>query len=953
MTNPLLQLTQAGQSVWLDFVQRNILDDGTFRSLIEDDGVAGVTSNPSIFEKAIAGSRDYDAALGALVEDADSEVADLYERLAAADIRAAADQLRPLYDRRGGRDGFVSLEVSPYLAMDAEATVAEARRLWRAVGRPNLMIKVPGTAAGVPAVRQLISEGINVNVTLLFSLGAYRAVSEAHLAGLEARLAAGGDIARVAGVASFFVSRIDAKVDEAIDRRLAAGVDTLDDTATLAHLRGKVAIANAKVAYQHYLSLIASPRWKALAAAGAQPQRLLWASTATKNPEYSDVLYVESLIGPDTVNTIPPKTLDAFRHHGRVRPTLVEHVDAAALALADAERLGLDLDGVTEALVEDGVRQFADAADSLLAAVAEKRLKALGERLNAQSLRPSPTLEAAFADGLERARAEGWSRRLWAKDAGLWTGGDEARWLNWLEAGRGERVDLTTLEAFQAAVKARDFSHILLLGMGGSSLGPEVFAETFGVQPGFPRLLVLDSTDPAQVARFASQIDPARTLYIVASKSGSTLEPDILHRYFFDLAARALGAQTAAAQFVAITDPGSKLEATAKADGFWRVFSGDPNIGGRYSVLSNFGLVPAAAAGVGVAAFLDAARVMARACGASAPATANPGVDLGVLLGCAAKAGRDKLTVLASHGVADFGAWLEQLVAESTGKRGLGVIPVDAEPPGEAAAYGADRIFAYLRLNDRDQPELDTLARDLEEAGHPVVRIQLADRGKLGQEFFRWEIATAVAGAVIGIHPFDQPDVEASKVETRALTEQYAKTGALAPQTAVFADGDIRLFADAANAQALAATVGAEGGLEAWIGAHLARAGVGDYVALLAYIDRDHPHIQALARMRRRIRDARRLATAVGFGPRFLHSTGQAYKGGPNSGVFLQITADAARDLAVPGGELSFGLILAAQAQGDLQVLNARHRRALRVHLGADVTAGLARLERAVDHALG
>jgi transaldolase/glucose-6-phosphate isomerase len=724
------------------------------------------------------------------------------------------------------------------------------------------------------------------------------------------------------------------------------------DRTDLERLRGEVAIANAKIAYQHYQSLIASPRWAALAKAGARPQRLLWASTGTKDPAYSDVLYVESLIGPDTVNTLPPATLDAFRDHGRVAQTLTEDVAGAADILATAERLGLDLKGVTTTLVDEGVRQFADAADSLYGAVAQKRAEALGDRLNGQHLSPSD-VAPAFAAGLEHARVEGWPRRLWTKDASLWTGGDEARWLNWLDAGRGERVDLAALEAFQAAVKARGFAHILLLGMGGSSLGPEVIGETFGARPGFPRLLVLDSTDPAQVGRLEAQIDPASTLYIVASKSGSTLEPDILHRYVHAAAVEALGAQEAGSRFIAITDPGSKLEKTAADQSFWRVFQGDPNIGGRYSVLSNFGLVAAAAIGLDVKTFLDATQVMTRACGPSVPPAQNPGVALGVLLGEAAKAGRDKLTVLASDGLADFGAWLEQLIAESTGKQGQGIIPIDAEPVGAPNVYGPDRLFVHLRLGERDQPALDAAVRDLEEAGHPVVRITLASRDLLGQEFLRWEIATAIAGAVIGVHPFDQPDVEASKIETRALTEAYERTGRLDERTPIFERDGFHLYADEANAQALKGAVGGGERLEAWLAAHLARAGDGDYVALLAYIDRDPAHVAALTRIRRRIRDAKRLATGVGFGPRFLHSTGQAYKGGPDTGVFVQITADPARDLAVPGGAFTFGVVEAAQAQGDLQVLNDRGRRALRLHIPGDIGEGLARLEQAINRALG
>jgi transaldolase/glucose-6-phosphate isomerase len=949
MSNPLLQLSDAGQAVWLDFIERKILDDGSFRKLIDEDGLKGVTSNPSIFEKAIGESADYDAPLKAFVQSSDGETAEVFEHLAIADIQAAADQLRPVYDRLDGRDGFVSLEVSPYKAMAAEATIAEARRLWAAVDRPNLMIKVPGTGPGVPAIRQLIADGININITLLFALEAYDAVAEAYLAGLEDRRAAGKSIAGIASVASFFVSRIDTQIDAAIDARLKAGAGA--DEAALKKVRGQVAIANAKIAYQHYLDLIKTPRWKVLAAAGAAPQRLLWASTGTKDPAYSDVLYVETLIGADTVNTMPPKTLEAFREHGSVRQSLTEDVEGAHAILASAEKLGLDLAGVTSRLVVDGVRQFADAADKLYGAVAEKRAKVLGPRLNSQTITLSEDLKGPVKAALEKARAEGWPRRLWARDASLWTNQDEAKWLGWLPAALGERVDVAALKAFGDEVHAAGFSHVMLLGMGGSSLGPEVLAETFGTQAGHPRLLVLDSTDPAQIARFEAQIDPAHTLFIVSSKSGSTIEPDILHRYFLGKVEQALGGGKGGANFVAITDPGSKLEATAKAQGFRAVFLGDPAIGGRYSVLSNFGMVPAAAAGIDVSAFLKSAKVMADACGPNTPPAANPGVELGLVMGAAALIGRDKLTLIASHGLTDVGAWLEQLVAESTGKRGKGIVPLAGEPIGAPGVYGADRLFAYLRLNDHDDAAQDAAVRALEAAGQPVVRITLASRDQLGQEFVRWEVATAIAGAVLGINPFDQPDVEASKVKTRALTADYEKNGAQTPETPVFEDHGVAVFADERNADAIGGSAG-DKSLAAWLKAHFASARAGDYIGFLAYLDRDHPHVALLDDLRRRIRDKTGRATVVGFGPRFLHSTGQAYKGGPNTGVFVQITHDVASDLAAPGQKYSFGVVEAATAQGDLAVLIERDRRVLRIHLGPDVEAGLKALANAVEQAL-
>jgi transaldolase / glucose-6-phosphate isomerase len=478
-----------------------------------------------------------------------------------------------------------------------------------------------------------------------------------------------------------------------------------------------------------------------------------------------------------------------------------------------------------------------------------------------------------------------------------------------------------------------------------------VIAETFGPQRGHPELLVLDSTDPAQIKSFERRVDPARTLYIVSSKSGTTLEPNILMQYFWASAEAKLGKGKAGAHFVAVTDPGSKLEAEAKARGFRQVFHGEPSIGGRYSVLSKFGLVPAAAMGVDVAKLLDGAATMARSCDASAPPAQNPGVALGVVMGTAAKAGRDKLTILASPGLADFGAWLEQLVAESTGKHGRGIVPVDGELLGPPDAYGKDRLFVDLRLAAEQDGGNDLRLKALAQAGHPVVRIEVADAYAIGQEFFRWEIATAVAGAITGIDPFDQPDVEASKIKTRELTDAYEKSGKLPAERPLVEDRGIALYADAKNGDALASAA-REKTLAAWLKAHFARVKPGDYCAFLAYIERNPKHIAALTELRALVRDRTHAATCVGFGPRFLHSTGQAYKGGPNSGVFLQITCDHPDDLPVPAQRYTFGIVEAAQARGDFDVLAERGRRALHVHLGYDVDAGLARLAEAIRHSL-
>ncbi len=946
--NPLQLLQSQGQSVWLDYVRRDLLKDGGLKKLIDHDGVVGVTSNPAIFEKAISSSDAYDPAIKIDVEKNGLDTANIFERLAIADIQSAADILKPVYDRTGGVDGYISLEVSPYIALKTDETIAEGRRLWKAVGRKNLMIKVPGTAAGVPAIRQLISEGVNINVTLLFAVDAYKAVAEAYIAGLEAFVAGGGDPKTVSSVASFFVSRIDSAIDKQIEAKLKDAKG--DDAAALESLLGKVAIANAKIAYVHYQDLIGSERWKKLEAKGAKRQRLLWASTGTKNPAYRDVLYVEELIGPDTVDTMPVATMDAFRDHGVAKDTITSGVDQARKTLADLARLGLDLDKVTADLVTDGVKLFADAADTLYAAVEDKRRTILSAGLNRIESALGTDQDAVTA-AIEDWRSAGKGRRLWARDAGLWTGADERKWMGWLDIVERQLASVGELIAFQEDVKKEGFTDILLLGMGGSSLGPEVLARSFPPVKGYPILHVLDSTDPAQIKSFENKIDLSRTLFIVSSKSGSTLEPNILKQYFFERAVEVVGADKAGSRFVAITDPGSKLEGVAKRDGFRKIFYGDPSIGGRYSVLSHFGTVPGAAMGLDIAKFLGSTLQMVHACNATVPPAVNPGIQLGCILGILGNAGRDKVTVVASPGIADFGAWLEQLIAESTGKIGKGLIPVDSEPLGAPSVYGTDRVFAYLRLDGAADAAQDAAVGALEKAGQPVVRISLAGADLLGQEFFRWEIAVAVAGSILGIDPFDQPDVEASKIKTRALTDAYEKSGALPAESPLFTDDGIALFADPANAEALKKSAKAET-LDAYVAAHLARLSKGDYCALLAYIDRQDRHIGVLTDLRRAIRDKRHVATCVGFGPRFLHSTGQAYKGGPNSGVFMQVTCDDASDLAVPDQTYSFGTVKAAEARGDFEVLAERGRRALRVHLGPNVDAGLARLGVAIERAL-
>ena len=557
-------------------------------------------------------------------------------------------------------------------------------------------------------------------------------------------------------------------------------------------------------------------------------------------------------------------------------------------------------------------------------------------------------LHAAVNASLEDWRSNNKVARLWQKDASLWSNTDENHWLGWLTIADEQFANLASFKQLAADVKKARFKHLLLLGMGGSSLCPEVLRMTFGKIAGFPELHVLDSTDPVQIKALEKKLDLKKTLCIVSSKSGSTLEPNIFKQYFFARVKKAVGEKLVGSRFIAVTDPGSKMQQVAESDHFWKIFTGVPSIGGRYSALSNFGMVPAAAMGMDLAKFLKSTLEMTKACGAGTAPDKNPGVLLGTILGVAANHGRDKITIITSPGIFDLGAWLEQLIAESTGKIGKGIIPVDREKLAKPAIYGNDRVFAYLTLAGKTNKAQDAAVSALEKAGQPVIRITLSNTYTLGQEFFRWEIATAVAGSIIGIDAFNQPDVEASKIETRKLTSEYETNGSLPPESPFFTSREAKLFADPKNTAALS------GGksLAEVLKAHLSRIGAGDYFAVLGYIPMNAENEAALQSIRISVRDSKKVATCLGFGPRFLHSTGQAYKGGPNSGVFLQITCDDASDLPVPGQKYTFGIVKAAQARGDFAVLAERGRRALRVHLGKNLKSGLRALAKAVTQAL-
>jgi len=868
--NPLLQLRDAGQSVWLDFLRRSLIVGGGLERLVREDGVSGMTSNPSIFGKAIGDSTDYDEAIRMIAEKNGRNPIDVFYDLALADVQMAADVFLPVYRQTNGADGLVSFELEPRLAHDTRGSIEAAVDLFERIGKPNIMIKVPGTDEGVPAVEQLTAAGVSVNITLLFSVAMYERVAEAYLRGLERRVADGQSLDGIVSVASFFVSRVDTAVDEQLDEG--------------SPLRGRVAIANAQRAYHRFQRIFSGERWERLAAAGAKVQRPLWASTSTKNPAYSDVRYVEELVGPDTVNTVPEATLNAFRDHGVVRRTaVIDGEEAAESVLSSLPGSGIDLDAITDRLVEDGVQAFQTDLDKLLGVIERELEKARAAEPRAPSaLGP---IAGAVDDRLASLERDDVVARIWRKDHTVWrpdpTEIDDR--LGWLGLGEQMRTHVHDLQRFATDVTQDGIDTAVLLGMGGSSLAPEVLRETLGVRDGFLDLTVLDTTHPAAIARLDASLDLARTLFIVSSKSGGTIETLSQFAHFFERTGHN------GSQFVAITDPGSPLETLAQARGVRRVFLNPPDIGGRYSALSLFGLVPAALIGADLDELLESAEGMACACGASVPLGEDPGAWLGAVLGGAARSGRDKLTLLLPEELAGLGPWVEQLIAESTGKDGTGIVPVVGEPVGPPDAYGTDRlIVAYGEPRGLDA---------LEARGGPIVRLTASD---LGAEFFRWEFATAVAGAVLGIQPFDQPNVEEAKRATKEILEAV-------PSEMPGIDD---------------------------LGELLDRLEERDYVAIQAFVDPTPEITAVLERARLAFRDRYKVAATIGFGPRFLHSTGQLHKGGPGTGVFVQVIDDGRdTDVPIPATDYTFGELIDAQALGDLRALRARDRRVARVHI--------------------
>jgi transaldolase/glucose-6-phosphate isomerase len=870
--NPrLAALLQAGVSPWLDLLRRSLIESGELQRMIEEESLRGATSNPAIFEKAILGSDDYDEQLAELAhEGADGR--ETYRAMVVRDVQSACDVFRPVWDESDHQDGYVSLEVEPDLAHDTEETTTSAKYYWERVDRPNVMIKIPGTPAGVQAIEDATYAGINVNVTLLFAVDAYREIAEAYIRGMRRRKDEGLSM-DVHSVASFFVSRVDTEVDKRLDK--LGGKD---------ELKGLAGLANARAAYRLFLDDL-KPQMEEI---GAPLQRPLWASTGVKDPRYPDTLYVDGLVAPDTVNTMPLETLLAVADHGEIHGNTAE-LDPSE-DLQKLEQAGIDLKDVTDTLLVEGVAKFVTPMVKLMAGIESKREAIVTHRPPTFDANLPDDIEPAIRERIERARDEDVARRVWQRDPTLW-GGDATTpelsdRLGWLTVAEHLAEELPDLQKFATEVQGAGITHVLLLGMGGSSLAPEVFRASFGAT-GFR---ILDSTHPRAVREAEEWADLDRTLFIVSSKSGGTVETLSHFKYFWE---RTGGA---ADRFVAITDPGSPLDELATERGFRRVFRADPEIGGRYSALSHFGIVPAVLMGADVEALLDGAQVAAEGCRPDDPGSHNSGLWLGATLGELALRGRDKLTfVVDDPEIASVGLWVEQLVAESTGKHGKGILPVADEPVGAPEAYGDDRVFVHLR---GEGAKRDEQLQGLAHAGQAVITINTQGAKDLGRIFFFAEFATAVAGWALEINPFDQPNVQEAKDNTKKVL-----AGGV-PEIPTGAVDDVCRDAAPPN-----------------------------YVAFMAYVPPSEEVDGALSQLRRDVRDRTKATTTFGYGPRFLHSTGQFHKGGPKTGLFIQLVDDEAAkdDLPVPGEEYTFGELLAAQAAGDYATLHDHERLVVRV----------------------
>ena len=899
------ELKRIGQSLWYDNIQRDQVKDGTIQKLIDTGKITGITSNPSIFKKAILSSTMYRIPLRTMAW-AGWSAADIYEQLAVEDIRNAADLLLPVYTRTQGGDGFVSLEVDPELADDTKTTIREALRLWEKVNRPNLMIKIPATKAGIPAIRSAIAIGINVNVTLIFSVQRYQEVVEAYMLGLEERISKGLPLQGIASVASFFVSRFDTKIDahlEKIQKKAAK------------ELLGKAAVANARMAYRIYQTAFSTPRFLELKKKGARIQRPLWASTSTKNPAYSDVMYVDELVGSDTVNTVPPATLDAFFDHGKVEDKLSSPSDEENV-IEQLAALGISLEEAAQELEKEGVSAFQTAFQEMLGSIDAQResyIEDLGD------------LAKPVKKCVQSLNESKFTARVFQKDAALWTKSLEGQQeiekrLGWLEAPRMGIPQVSGIQKEACKLIEEGFKRVVLIGMGGSSLAAEVMSLILGTRKGGLELRILDSTDPMQVAHTIEWAEKEKTVFLISSKSGTTAEVNANFYYAWEQI-KDYGIENPGDRFIAITDPGTALQNLAKTHRFRAVFQADPNVGGRYSALTAFGLVPAALLGVSLPAFLKAAQAMRFNCGPVVPAGRNPGLVLGTILGEAYLHGRDKLSILTDTAWASFGTWVEQLIAESSGKEGKGILPIDKEPELLASEYAHDHVFVYLRESGKK----DDRIAELKQVGHPCLTIEVDHDYALAEQFYQWEFATATACSILGVNAFDQPNVQDSKTRTKQKVKAIEEKEQLVQEQPLAENAEFQIF----SKQKLAVV---DLDLENIVENFLSGNKPTDYIAINAFVERDEKNESILQAFREKLAEKYKLETTLGYGPRFLHSTGQLHKGGKNNGYFVVLSCEAEKDMPIPEQTITFQQMLLAQTLGDIEALQAAQRKVLYIH---------------------
>lgn len=936
-----VRLRQAGQSPWLDNISRELLRSGELKSLIKESGLLGVTSNPTIFEKAISRpDGGYDADIKRFIRQGKSSF-EIYDALTISDIGKTCDLFLPVFRRSKGEDGFVSLEVSPGLAYEEEKTVREAFRLFQAVRRPNVMIKVPSTPQGVRAVRRLIGMGVNINITLMFSVKHYQEVAGAYLNGLKDLNAKGGDLGKVHSVASVFVSRIDTLIDKRLEGMQEQTRDAAQKT-ELENLKGKAAVANSKIIYQEFKRIFGSEEFRRLQREGAAIQKVLWGSTSTKNPDYPDLIYVETMIGKNTVNTLPAATLEAFLDHGKVLENSVEeHVEESHRTVESLNAIGIDLIEAGEILQREGVKSFSDSFDSLMRTLEKKRAGKSSTRPSVKvSCALSPCLAGAVRQRAEQFEKENFLPRLLQGDSTLWTQ-DPAHQaiirnrMGWLGAAEWALGRLHEIQELKQEITRDKIQDIILLGMGGSSLAPEVMDLILRRPSQRPGFHVLDTTDPASVLRVEKTIRLRYTLFIVASKSGSTLETVSQYRYFYEKVQKVLK-ENAGRNFIAITDSGSALESLAREQNFRKAFINPSDIGGRYSALSFFGLVPAMLTGINGRLILEQAIAAFKFFAEEKTIQKNQAVNSGIVLGELARAGQNKVMIWTSRSLGPFGAWLEQLIAESTGKEGKGIIPVDGDDPAPSGRYGKDCAFLVFSLKGEKTAALQNKIAAVKKAGFSVIGIEWQDKMALGAEFLNWEIATVVSSAVLAIDPFDEPNVQESKDNTGRLLKGFEKSKK-------FPAGKNLLPWNAAKGKRSASSR-----IQPALKKILSGVGKNSYISLLAFLDRSPETREILGRIQRQLRDLLHRPVLVGFGPRYLHSIGQLYKGGPRQGVFLILLTEPKNDIKIPGASYTFGQLKKAQALGDLQAFQKRDLPVLAVMLEENLMAGLRGLAKGI-----